>query len=456
MPTTSKYQTCPNHSYIRSLRLAVLSILSICSLAVASGQRVDRRSYGDTPFGQKSLETRQVSFEVGSGAVLTPEHRMVLRAIWDDLSATHSYSEDGEIVQGAAGERLVDRPDIHAAVLRWIHENPVTKSVVGEERCQVCPGSGVIIVYESRQKLDFARVPCRACSGTGKQPVEIVYTVTCPFERLPERGKTPRQIAHEKLEASAASGDVAARLKLASVYRTGSKAVPPSPEKAHGLYLGLASEGNLDGLRGYALISKDRAVRDAERRFAVLLGRLWSVLSRSDLLTIDEPDATPLDEVEMGALLDKAAELYVGGRREFLKGGLTALLGELDLSNQSALRVVVVGRLKSGSTSFGSDAVRSLSTQAAGLGREAFAVLGAISEKGLAGPANPQAAHVYYSIALSLGGEDRMRQHVDRVAGGSSSRLTNELLATFAKFRPKGGCPVTFVESVFNITPEPK
>lgn len=452
----SKHLSLSSMEGSRVLLIALVSMIVFCTSADAFGQRVDRRSYGRLPFEQKPAETKQVILEVGTGVVLTPEHREVLRAVWNDLSSTHTYSEDGEIVRGYVGERLVDRPDIQAAVLRWIHENPVTKTIVGEERCQICPGSGVIIVYEGRQKLDFTRVPCAACSATGKQPVEIVYTIICPFERLPEKGKSPLQIAQERLEASAASGDVVARLKLASVYRTGNKAVSPSPQKAHDLYLALASEGNLDGLKGYAELRHSWAVRDNDKRFAVVLGRLWSVLSKSSLLSFDVPDATPLDVIEMRVLQDRATELYVGDKMDFLKEGMPALLRGMDLANQSALGLIVVERLKSGSAVFGSDAVKSISTQASGLSRDAFAVLGAISEKGLAGPANLQAAHVYYSIALSLGTDSGMRRHVDRVARGASAQMTNELLATFANFRLQGSCPNTFVESVFIIKPEPK
>jgi TPR repeat protein len=438
-------------------RISRALLLPFCAILTAVTCHAQTRSstYGDRyPRPDRPREVKQLSFEVGQGLLIVPEHRAVLKAVWDDLAATHSYSEDGEIERGGSGEKLVDRPDIHEAFLRWIHHNPVTRTVPGEERCEVCPGSGVIIVYEGRQRLDFKRFPCRACEGTGKRKVDLVYTITCPFDRLPPKSKTPRQLAQEHLEVSAAAGDPAARLKLATVYRTGTRIVPPNRSKSLELYQGLAEEGNLDGLRGLAELLSEKAVRPSDRAFAILVGRLWATLGRSRYLAIDQPDETPLDALAMTMLMDQAVELYVANKRGFLVEGVPALVRAIDLGAQSPLRLAVASHLKSNNAEFSADSLRALVSLAGGLNREAFAILGSISEKGLAGPPNPHAAHVLYSIASLLGTEESMRAHVARVAGQASPRLTQELLQTFAQFRRLGNCPITFVESVLNLKPD--
>lgn len=444
------------------LRLYALFVLA--SPLLLAAYDTPSRSYRNSPTSFSSGGYRRseaepektVSVVLGNSGSLTLEQSAVVKLVWYDVVKDYTYSDDGELQLGQGGQPLVETPEMIGAFYRWVSQNPVRKIVQENEKCTVCPGSGTIVVYEDAQRLRFRREACDACNGTGKRQVSIAYLLTCPADRLPPKGQTPRQRSQSALEASAASGDATARLKLAGQLRSGAVGVVKDEAKAQEIYFKLACEGNIDGLKGYAELLIRSARTQDEKAYAAVMLRAWSHLSGESLVDADLYDMPYLDRLHRTLLTGAAVDIFV--RRTLAKEGQNypGLIKALDIKGQPPVRALVILRLKSGEQVYDRATMTSLMTTAQGLDPEAFAVLASICETGADGICRFQSAYAYYSMADQLKPALGLSVSVERLAKLCDTADTVELLNAFTAVRPTRKCPRTLIEAAYNLKSEAK
>jgi len=416
----------------------------------------DQPRYRTDRYGRIAEEkpARLVPIVVGVGIINPPQQALVVRGLWVSMAQTHSYGEDGEIVFGKGGEDInPDNPDIQLALYRWVALNPTELPEELPIKCSVCPGSGVIIVYDDPgKKLSFTRQTCRACEGTGRSTERVSYRISCDSSRLPPKGKTPWQTKHEALVASAERGDVTSRLRLARIYKDGYRHLPKDLPKAREMFLGLASDGNLEGLREYAEIVEASAKGDTDKRYAAAINAALIVRMSTDSgpESATESDKPYLDRVEDELLAEAAWDLIES--RKLAKEGadLAGLVRAINPVQVSVVTSLVVSKLKSG-RSYGSVDVEPLLKSAESLNPDAFAALAHLCETGAVGAARPEAAYVFYSIAAKLRPNVGVSPRLTMLAQSCDMQTVNELIDMFARVRTQKDCPRTFIEAVYNL-----
>lgn len=399
---------------------------------------------------------KTVIITIGNGVLISPENTQVVSAIWDQMKTTHSFSEDGEIVSGQSGAPLTSEPEIVSAFYRYVAANQVSKLLTVSERCPACRGSGVIYVYpdDIAMRISPRKTDCANCEGGGRVPVEVLYKLICPPDKLAVKSKSPRQRKQDQLEALAKSGNVVARLQLASQFKDGAPLVERDIERAADIYVTLACEGVLEGLEGYLNIVRSREIKDSPKDFPAVLEAAVHKLKRStqDGFGSVPPESSYLEQVQVRLLSDKLAALFSAKKLQKTNLSYRGLIGLLEADERRPAEFAIIECMKrEPSARFDMELVAKLAKAAQKNDPVAFAALAAVSERGLHELPNPQAAHIFFSIARLISRDSSLDSHIKRVAVSADLKLSQEILSEFSRISTVDGCPATLIASILKI-----
>jgi len=419
-----------------------------------------------SPFGSDPSRLRRVAGQekpiktvviaVGHGVLLSPEHAQVVSGLWDQMKATHSFSEDGEIVPGLSGAPLTSDPDVIAAFYRYVAANQVSRALTISERCAVCKGSGVIYVYpdDIAKRISPTRTDCEYCEADGQVPVDVVYKLACAADKLPPRSKSPRQKKQEALESLAKSGNVEARLKLAEQFKSGAPLVTRDIDKASDAYATLACEGVLEGLAGFLDIARSQDGKESPKEFLVALEAAVAALGRkeSKYLGSAGADSSYLEQIRVRLLADKLTTSFAAKKLQKHHLDYRGLVNALEADERRAVEAVVVQWMKRGpSARFDMELLAKLIKAAQKSDSMAFAVLGVVTEQGLHDLPNPQAAHIFFSIAKHISRDPGYDGHIRRVSAHADIKVSEEILDEFSRISTADACPPTLIASILKI-----
>jgi hypothetical protein len=444
----------------RKLILLLLALLVADSLEakrdLLTGLEVDDKS--ESSFNQRrysnlkpSVLRRDLVIYAFPGATLSAEQSAILKSVWEDVKIECTYTEEGDIEQTFAGQKLSDAPEMTDAFYRWLSKNEVKRKSRVEERCTNCRGAGILITYGEtvKDRLQYARNPCPSCSGTGRTAVEINYSIVCPEDKAPPKGRTPKLRRFDEVQLLAAKGDVNARLKLAEMLATGKAPTGIDRARAKEIYFGLMAQGELDAIRGFIEMYPKEPADPSEVKFVCAIQMALAHMTKSTVISSKDFDV-PLDGFEVEILAERFRSLFEGksmALRHLSYDGLSRAAAGVGLS---PVRRIISDHLRSGKRSYDSKEVAELMLQAENLDPEAFVLLGCISELGLAGVSNPSGAYIYYSIAQKLRAKVDLRACLYRVKDSADS-ASLEVLHFFPKATSNDKCSRTYIQSVFDL-----
>jgi hypothetical protein len=399
---------------------------------------------------------KTVIITIGKGVLISPENTQVVSAIWDQMKESHSFSEDGEIVAGLAGAPLTSDPEILSAFYRYVAANQVSKLLVVSERCPACRGSGVIYVYpdDLAMRISPRKTDCANCEGGGRVPAEVIYKLICPPDKLPPKSKSPRQRKQDQLEALAKSGNIVARLQLASQFKSGSPLVERDVERAADIYMTLACEGVLEGLEGYLEIVRSQEMKDPPKDFLVVLEAAVVKLKKKTQVALGSvsSESSYLEQVQVRLLADKLSALFSAKKLQKTHLSYRGLVGLLDADVRGPAEMAIIECMKrEPSARFDMELLAKLTKAAQKNDPVAFATLAAVSEQGLHDLPNPQAAHIFFSIARIISRDPALDAHIKRVVINADPKLSQEILAEFSRISTVEGCPATLIASILKI-----
>ena len=385
------------------------------------------------------------------GATLSTEQSAILKSVWEDVKSECTYTDEGDIEQSVTGQKLSDSPEMTDAFYRWLSKNEVKRKSRVEERCTNCRGAGILITYGEnvKDRLQYTRNPCPSCSGTGRTAVEISYSIVCPEDKAPTKGRTPKLRRFDELQLSAAKGDVNARLKLAEMLATGKAPTGIDTAKAKEIYFGLMAQGELDAIRGFIEMHPKESTDHSEVKFVCAIQMALTSMTKHADHSYKVFDV-PLDGIEVEILAGRFRSLFEGkslAQRHLSYDGLSRAAAGVGLS---PVRRIISDHLRSGRRHYDSKELAELMQQAENLEPEAFVLLGCISELGLAGVANPSGAYIYYSIAQKLRAKNDLRACLYRLKD-SADAATMEVLHFFPKASSSDKCSRTYIQSVFDL-----
>lgn len=410
------------------------------------------------PFGgstkSEEVPKKEAVIVVGNGVLFNQEQAAVVASIWNDLKSNHSYSEDGEIIEGLSGAPLTNSPEMVAVFYNYVSANELSKEVRTNERCQACKGSGVIYVYSDdfAQRLSPTRTECMECSGSGKVLADITYKLVCPADRLPAKPKSPRQNKQDALMALVKKGDVKARLEHAIQLKDGTVLVSQNLEMAKDVYAGLACDGVAEGLRGYLNIVRLSENQIQQRRLQNAFHDVVARMGQGMEADSGKPEVHYLDQLQTKILADRLFELISSKKAQKKHLTYMGLLSALERHVKPDFRDVVIEWMQQPVGSrFDLEQISKLMKFAEANDPGAFAALGSISEQGLHSVVNMQAAHIFYSLAFRVSNDASFRVHGDRVVNSCNLKLSEELLGDFEKSKVDGRCSRTYLNAVMKV-----
>ena len=413
-----------------------------------SENAINQRRFGNS---KASVLRRDLVIYAFPGAALSSEQSAILKSVWEDVKSECTYTDEGDIEQAVPGQKLLDTPEMTDAFYRWLSKNEVKRKFRVEERCTNCRGAGILITYGEtvKDRLQYARNPCSSCSGTGRTAVEISYTIVCPEDKAPPKGRTPKLRRFDELQLLAAKGDVKARLKLAEMLASGKAPTGMDRARAKEIYFGLMAQGEHDAIRGFIEMYPKESTDTSEVKFICAIQMALAHMTKSPVVSSKVFDV-PLDGIEVEILAERFRSLFEGksmAHRHLSYDGLSRAAAGIGLS---PVRRVISDHLRSGKRSYDAKDVAELMLQAENLDPEAFVLLGCISELGLAGASNPRGAYIYYSIAQQLRAKNDLRVCLYRVKDSADS-ATLEVLQFFPKATSNEKCSRTYIQSVFDL-----
>jgi len=415
-----------------------------------------------------SDEVSSATINVGVGVILRDEALSVFDEVWLKFRKTHIYNDDGFFEEKINATPIPDSSDLRTAFNIYLVFNPISTTRAVQKNCQDCKGSGDLIIYpDPKFILKSERIKCPQCSGLGKVPGKICYTLICPKRYMPVKPITPGEAKQRALKELAKTGDFKARVQLANQYKDGTKYTKRDTERAKSELIALVMEGSVEGLKAYELFTRQLQRKEWEE--VKMLETLRMVGALCDGIEIHSAMLDPRDNPSF--LSQAAVSLLAQGFRDLFTerklklqhlslGGL-ATTTELMVADTSAankfkakseLNKILIKWIRSGvPDSLSTDALKDIRGLAANLDEDAFAVLGTVSELGLHGAANKQAAHIYYSIAYSISKKDIFLRHIKLLNGDVDISLSREVGEEFSRQQREGSCSQTFLEAVYKI-----
>lgn len=391
----------------------------------------------------------------------------VFDEVWLNFRKTHTYNDDGIFEEKINATPILDSSDLRSAFNIYLVSNPISTTRTVQKNCQDCKGSGELIIYpDPKYILKSERIKCPQCSGLGKVPGKIRYTLICPKRYMPVKPITPGEAKQRALEELAKTGDFRARVQLANQYKDGTKYTKRDTQRAKSELIALIIEGSVEGLKAYELFTSQLQRKEWEevkmQETLRVAGALCEGVEIQRAMLDSNEKSSFLSQVAVSLLAQVFRDLFAERKlkiQHLSLGGL-ATTTELMVADTSAankfkskseLNKILIKWIRSGvPNSLSSDALKDLRGLAAKLDEDAFAVLGTVSELGLHGSANMQAAHIYYSIAYSISKKEIFLRHIKSLNGYDIS-LSREVIEEFSRQQREGSCSLTFLESVYKI-----
>jgi TPR repeat protein len=416
----------------------------------------------------KEMEIRKERVEIDvSRAPLPAENEKVFVNFYNSFIETHYINDEGEF---QVGQGIEDSPGSRALFLHYIAKNVPELTLEVGRRCPTCLGnSKVWVMVKPDDPLSLAKVEvdCEDCPSTGLIPTEVTYKFIYSSRRLPDLPEKPKVTKLRNLIVKALAGEVPSQLEYAGMLETGAPGVPKDVKLARELYAKSFASGSSTGLDGLVRLDQSAPlnVKDSERARHVLrlvqakLNGSQEVRAafeaNTETLGITPPPSLGYIEVKLAEI--EARTVYSYFKSGDLKlshitsGGMVELLRPLKAQLDKNEPVTARAKIEYALIGYALDRMKLLKQAAVSMDPVAYAILGDISQRGLAGVTNIQAAAVLFSISKKIGKSSLVGDQLKGLDSRYESGKCQEMLEEFERTKSKGMANPYFIEAVLKL-----
>lgn len=429
-------------------------------------------------FGQaKQAEARKERVEVDvSKTPMTAENEKAFVGFYTSFIAGHQIDDDGEF---QSGQGIDDSPASRALFLHYVAKNTPEITLDLGRRCTTCLGnSKVWVKVNPDDPLSLAKVEidCEDCPSTGLIPTEVTYRFIYTSKKLPELPEKPKVTKLRNLVVKALGGDVTSQLEYAAMLENGTPGVPKDGKLAHQLFMKAFVSGSAAGLDGLIRLEQDdtsNSKRSPRSRHVLKL--VHAKLNGSqdvrsgfeintESLGVAPPQGLGYVEVKIAEIEARSVYSYfksgdlrmshigTGGTVEILRPLKAQMDKNEPVTARAKVEYALVGyAMEPDASSFGSDRVKIVKQAAVSMDPVAYGILADISQRGLSGVVNLQAAAVLFEISNKIKKSSLVGMQLDGLESRYDSRKCIEMLEEFDRTKTNGLANPYFIDAVLKL-----